>query len=555
MTGMRQGPLIWFFGLPLLSGLLMWSAWPPLHTALSVFIGLVPLFIADETITAKYNRFTGFKVWLSAYTGLFIWNLLTTWWVTNASEVGGILAVTANPALMSIPFMLARRIRLRFGTTAWYLAFVVFWMSFEYIHLRWELTWPWLTLGNVFAAQYTWVQWYDITGVFGGTLWICLGNLVGYRFIKSLSIPTAESSNKNIKGISFRILALFMLLIAVPIAISKYQYAHYTEKGQPVDVTVLQPNFDPVTEKFVIPYKVQMDKMIGLSMQKTNAQTDFLLWPETAIQDVIWLDKLAFEKPVRDLKRAFDSLPNLTCVVGINGYEKYTHADDATATARTLIYGQGGPGIADTMWYDVYNTALAINREGPLGYYHKSKLVPGAERWPYPEQLKWLNRFSISLGGVEGTLAIQKDRTVFFNQDGVGIAPVICYESVFGEYVGDYIKKGAGIIGIITNDGWWGDTDGYKQHCMYASLRSIETRRCVARSANTGISCFINQRGDITQPTGWREDAVISASLPVNTALTFYTQHGDFLARWALWIAGGMLLVLAYYRLREAIKK
>ena len=124
MTGMRQGPLIWFFGLPLLSGLLMWSAWPPLHTALPVFIGLVPLFIADETITAKYNRFTGLKVWLSAYTGLFIWNLLTTWWVTNASEVGGILAVTANPALMSIPFMLARRIRLRFGTTAWYLAVV-----------------------------------------------------------------------------------------------------------------------------------------------------------------------------------------------------------------------------------------------------------------------------------------------------------------------------------------------------------------------------------------------------------------------------------------------
>lgn len=552
--GMRQGPFLLFFGLPMLSGILMWSSWPPLHTALPAFVGLIPLFLADEAITARYKRFVGLKVWIAVYFGLLIWNLLTTWWVTNASLAGGILAVAANPALMSVPFMLARRVRLKFGPSAWLLAFIVFWMSFEFVHLRWELTWPWLTLGNVFAAQYTWVQWYSITGVFGGTLWVLAGNLLGLRIMQTfLQNPSLQSAKQKV--LTVRLVAVFLLLIALPIAVSKYKYAHYQDKGDNAQVTVLQPNFDPFTEKFVIPYKVQMDKMLGLSMQKTDPQTDFLLWPETAIQDVMWLDKLAVERPVRDLKKAFDSLPNLTCIVGINGYEKYQSSKESTATARTLIYGQGGPGLPDTMWYDVYNTALAVNSEGPVAYYHKSKLVPGAERWPYPEQLKWLNKFSISLGGVEGTLAIQKDRTVFFNKDGIGVAPVICYESVFGEYVGDYIKKGAGIIGIITNDGWWGDTDGYKQHCMYASLRSIESRRCIARSANTGISCFINQRGDIQQATGWREDAVISAELPVNTSLTYYTRNGDYLARWALWISGSLLLVLLVDRLRSAFKK
>ncbi len=547
---MRQGPIILFLGLPLLSGLLMWSAWPPFHTALPAFVGLIPLFLADDAITARYRRYTGFKVWLSVYTGLLIWNLLATWWVSRASLAGGAFAIIANAALMSVPYMLSRKVRGRFGDRTGYLAFIVFWMSFEYIHLQWEFTWPWLTIGNVFAAQYKWVQWYSVTGVFGGTLWVLLGNILGLRIIKVWSSTVSAMSVQAARRKMLPLLVLAIALIGIPIGISQYQYARYKDIGDPVKITVLQPNFDPYTEKFTIPYEVQMDKMLQLSMQKTDVNTDFLLWPETSIQDIIWLDRLSAQKPVRDLKKALDSLPNLTMIVGINGYERFQNDADKTATSRALITGKYANAIPDTMWYDVYNTALALNQKGPIGFYHKSKLVPGVERMPYPELLSKLNALTIELGGISGSLGIQKERTVFFNQDGIGIAPVICYESVFGEYVGNYVQQGAGIIGIITNDGWWGDSDGYKQHCMYASLRSIETRRCIARSANTGTSCFINQRGDISQATEWEEDAVISDYLPVNTRLTFYTRNGDYLARFAMWISAGILCIFAIYSIR-----
>ena len=93
------------------------------------------------------------------------------------------------------------------------------------------------------------------------------------------------------------------------------------------------------------------------------------------------------------------------------------------------------------------------------------------------------------------------------------------------------------MIFIITNDGWWGNTAGHKQHLHYASLRAIETRRSIARSANTGISAFINQRGDIEQATEYWEPAVIQGTIRANDQMTFYGRHGDYLARTAAWLS------------------
>src|SRR5690606_16306935 len=85
--------------------------------------------------------------------------------------------------------------------------------------------------------------------------------------------------------------------------------------------------------------------------------------------------------------------------------------------------------------------------------------------------------------------------------------------------------------------GWWKNTAGYKQHAAYARLRAIETRRSIARSANTGISMLINQRGDVLKQTEWWVPAAIAGELRLNSELTFYVKHGDFLARVAAGIA------------------
>jgi apolipoprotein N-acyltransferase len=158
------------------------------------------------------------------------------------------------------------------------------------------------------------------------------------------------------------------------------------------------------------------------------------------------------------------------------------------------------------------------------------------------KHLGFLRKIFINLGGASGSLGSQEEASVFVSADGTKIAPVICYESVFGEYITSYVKKGSELIFIITNDGWWKNTPGYKQHMSFARLRAIETRRSIARSANTGISCFINQRGDVLQPTGWWVDAAIKQQLNASNKITFYVKHGDYIARISLLIS--VLLVL-----------
>jgi apolipoprotein N-acyltransferase len=185
------------------------------------------------------------------------------------------------------------------------------------------------------------------------------------------------------------------------------------------------------------------------------------------------------------------------------------------------------------VYFDVFNTAIQLNKGG-LELYHKSKLVPGVERMPYPALFKPLEGLAIKLGGTFGSLGTQDKRTVFFNKDkSVGIAPVICYESIFGEFVTEYVSNGANIIFIITNDGWWHDTPGYKQHLAYARLRAIETRRQIARSANTGISCVVDEMGEIHAAQPWWKEAYIMANISPNTDKTFYVRFGDVLSKMA----------------------
>ena len=133
-------------------------------------------------------------------------------------------------------------------------------------------------------------------------------------------------------------------------------------------------------------------------------------------------------------------------------------------------------------------------------------------------------------------LGAQAERSAFKGRDH-SIGPVVCYESVYGEYCNGYVHNGAQALFIVTNDGWWDNTAGHKQHLKFASLRAIETRRAIARSANTGISAFINQRGDISSKTKYGEDAVIKESILFNDQITFYVKWGDLIGRISLFIS------------------
>ena len=279
---------------------------------------------------------------------------------------------------------------------------------------------------------------------------------------------------------------IWLSIIIIPSVISITRY--YTIKQDEADgteVIIIQPNTDPYTEKFVVPFEDQLKRVIAMVDAVATDETDWIITPETTVDDPVNLDDLNNDKYVKMIKEMLSIISREHSVVtGLVSYRLYPFLTRAPTKSARKINASG-------LYYDHYNSALKIDTGKTIEVYHKSKLVPGIEMQFSNGPGRFISRILPYLGGTKWGYGIQEERTCFENsRTSIKIAPVICYESVFGSYVTDYIKKGAEAIFIITNDGWWKNTNGYKQHLYYASIRAIETRRPVARAANTGISCL-----------------------------------------------------------------
>ena len=200
-------------------------------------------------------------------------------------------------------------------------------------------------------------------------------------------------------------------------------------------------------------------------------------------------------------------------------------------------------------YYDVFNSALLIDASPGVQIYHKSKLVPGVEKMPYPKLFGFLEKLAVKLGGTSGSLGHNGGAEVFTTEYHYTIAPVICYESIYGEYLSAFINKNADLICVITNDGWWGNTPGIHQHFDYARLRAIETRRYIARAANTGISGFIDAKGTVLANSEWWKEASIKMVINLNSGKTFYVEYGDYIGKLAAILA--LLNILLNWRKPE----
>jgi apolipoprotein N-acyltransferase len=406
-----------------------------------------------------------------------------------------------------------------------YIALIAYWMAFEFVHLNWEISWPWLNLGNGFASYYKWIQWYEFTGTFGGTLWILLVNVMVYYIVRMLF------QKKIINRWIIRKSILVLLIIIIPIGISLMQYSRYREQSHPVNVVVVQPNLDPYSEQYGLDPRVVTERILDLANQKTDTQTDFIVCPESAIQDIpLYEDQIEYSRSYDLIIDYLKRYKDLKLVIGASTYKIFNEGEPLTHTARKFHDAE--------KYYDAYNTAMLFSSDGNFQLYHKSKLTPGVEIMPYSKYLKFLEKMAINLGGTVGSLGTDKERKPFdIPSKSLKVAPAICYESAYGEFCARFARNGANLFFVITNDGWWGNTPGHRQHLTFSSLRAIEMRRSIARSANTGISAFINQRGDIQQATPYWQQTIIRQDINASSKITFYVKYGDYLARIAILIS------------------
>lgn len=521
--------------LSILSGVILGFAWPetPGFTIL-LFIAFVPLLIVEENLAQKAEN-SSLSVFAYSYLSFFIFNVISTWWIYYASLAGAIMALLFNAFFMAIVFYLFHFVKQKVGKREGYIGLVLLWLGFEYLHLNWELSWPWLTLGNGFATKIEWVQWYEYTGHLGGSVWMLIVNIIAFGIIQNWWIKK-QKFNAQIG----RLIA-FVFFLIVPIIWSYTISTNYTEKVNPVEVVVVQPNIDPYTDKFGgMAESDQIDRIFDLAESKMDKNTAYVVAPETSFPANYWEHELKFIYGTDRAKIMLNKYPNVTYVGGLSTARLYTEGENYPYTARE--FRDNSPGR-----YDIFNAAVQIDTSYQFPLHRKSKLVLGVEKLPFRKYLKFMDKLSIKLGGATGSLGFQDHPFVFKNKNGTVVAPVICYESVYPEYVGEYIDKGAQLIFIITNDGWWSNTAGYRQHFDYAKILAVSYRRSIARSANTGISAFINQRGEVSQQTAYWEQAVIKGSINKNDHPTFYYKYGDYIGRTAA-LFSILLLLLAFVK-------
>ena len=503
-------------GLAVLFAVLMSLPFLVPHLGFLALFGFVPLLFMDTIADLHRTR----HFWWWHYAAFVLWNAATTFWVCNATVGGGIFAVLANAFQMSLIVAVYRFAKRILPTSLSYALLITLWIAWERFYFSAQISWPWLTLGNALARTTALAQWYEFTGALGGSLWIWLCNLGAFLLLlfvlggsfRSLSVP---------KRIALP--SLYALILVAPMALSILMYRNFEERSEDrIDVIVAQPNFDPYQKFQSLTQAEQNEVIIGqfqsaLASYEPTAPHLLLVGPETFTSDIT-LGAVAQSPTWQSFQSMLQDYPKANLLFG--------------ASTRRFIRSETSPApttrhLRDDIWYQSYNSAFMTDARGREEVYQKSKLVVGVEMTPFP---KLFTKIDDWLGGVMGRNIGQEEPSTL-GVDAIPLGCAVCYESVYGEFCTGYIRKGAKILAVITNDAWWGDTPGYRQHLSYSSLRAIETRRDIVRCANTGISALINQRGDILSETSWWQREVLAGTVNTSSRETFFVRYGDITGR------------------------
>lgn len=520
------------FAAVILSAILLAPGWLGL-SGMTLFAGLVPLlWISDSYGDSRRDWWRMFG-W--AALAFALWNVLTVWWIWYATPVGPVAATLASTTLNLIAFMLFHTVSKKAHKALAYVTLAAAWISTEYWYTVGDFSWPWLILGNGFSHEVWAVQWYEYTGVFGGSLWVLIANILIFE---------AWKARRNLRK-----WIAAAAVIALPVAASLIVRSCWTQPDEgTVRVSIIQPNVD-CYDKFHGDTERQERNILDLLAQVPQ-DAQFVLLPETAVPgyyrepalgEYPWgndAEPGAFWAELTDSLRS--RLPNALLIAGANTIRSYP-AGAQTETARPDRFGGG--------YYDVFNTAVGLDSAGRMQLHHKGRLVIGVENTP-TWVFKVLKFLVIDLGGVVGQIGKGLHGTAFAH-DGAAVGPAICYEGLYGDFYGDFVRRGAQFMAIISNDGWWGDTPGYKHLFSISRLRAIEHRRAIARAANTGQSGFISATGQIGETLGWEERGILTAEVPLHSETTFYTRYGDYLGRMAEYILLLSVLYFVAYRVKR----
>lgn len=497
-----------------LSGLLLGISFPPFPFFPLIFIAVIPYFfiIEQKEKLIEINRLT--------YLMGFVFSIISIYWVGAFTEmkdpflmIAGIALLFFNPSLFMIPSTLYYFAKKNISKKYSFYFFPFFWVTYEYLYMITDLKFPWLVLGNSLSYFNLFIQLADIVGVLGITLIIVFINVLVFQLLQQY---------KETKKIGYVKFSFLILLFIIPLVYGISKTSSDKNQNQKVKVGLIQPNLDPY-EKWSGGNLQQISNIyLELSVKAVKQNAKIVIWPETALPVYLLIGTYT---DVLDSIKSFVKRNNIYLMTGMPDFRIYNKKDDAPSDAKYSKIGD--------YYFTTYNGIYLFSpKSDEVQKYGKMQLVPFGERTPFVDAIPFLGdlfKWGVGLSGWN----VGQDTTVFTFQessfedkiDSIKFTGLVCYESIFPDFVASFTQKGSQFISVVTNDSWYGNTSGPYQHKEISVLRAIENRRYVVRAANGGISCIIDDKGNTISKTNMYERNVLVGEVSLSNELSFFSKN------------------------------
>ncbi len=472
-------------------GVLFSSSQPPFFTTFLAYFCVVPLLFVLRD-----------KNYRSAFMLTYIWgftsNLLSLYWIalpTVAGMIGAVLILSLYNGLFGVVFSFIERRNLPLALAA----APILWTGMEFLRGFGRIGFPWMDIGYTQGPYIVIIQMADIIGHRGISFWVIVINIL----IASIAI-----SEKRKWTFGLALLVVF----AIPIGYGIWRLKQ-PPAGENIRIALMQGNIS-ADLKWSGRFRRKNIDYYAAMIDSIGEKVDLIVLPETA-----------------------------------TAYYHRNHpeivADLAAASERA-----GAPILTGTLDFDpadrknfYYNAAMVITSTKVAGVYHKMNLVPMSEQIPFQDIFPFLKK--IDLGGSHFA---RGKKAVVFDVDGMKFSSPICYEVLFGRSARRFALNGARFLANITNDGWFGTTPGPFQHANFCRFRAVENRFGIGRSAQTGISLIVDERGRMVGKIPLNTKGILVGDIPLNERTTFFTRIGDWVGTGSVFASPILLLLASLFK-------
>ncbi len=506
------------------------------------FFALIPVLAVIRNTSVFASALYGFVFGVSFY-------LCFNYWLPGFHKLA-ILIVTVIKGTEMVFLFLSLKAADRFFRRFSYIVQAIIWVAYAYLAESWFAGYPYGNIGYSLYRYLPLMQIAEFTGVWGIIFLMILPQAFLARYVADLfrgSDPSFVSYLR--KNRVFPVVYILIFILWLTFGLARCAKWSSEEPDRYWRVAAIQHNHDS-WKGGLETYRSNFSNLRRLSLEAIRRDPEVVVWSETAfVPSVDWhmsysyeeTDKIMSNKKTAKLVKEFVEFGEELGLPLVTGNPRGVLKDPSK-----------GPVLEDgTLNRMDYNTVILFDEGRIKQSYAKQHLVPFTEHFPYEKQLPWMYRMLLAN---DYNWWLPGDEAVVFEASGVKFSTPICYEDTFGYHTAEFVENGAEVILNLTNDRWSGCAEAAVQHAAIAVLRSVETRKSMVRSTNSGLTCMILPTGRIVDPVEQFKQTWHIYDVPVYSSErpdTFYVKHPDLLAHIAVYLSAILLavgLVLAIVR-------